>query len=98
MSFAFEPQDFRLQLLLFLSALLTGFTGMISGERTVERPTVERSAAAAVETIAEIAAPAPRVAPLRHGFDTALSAAIPLAPVQAGAVRAVLLVTGSRLE
>ena len=77
---------------------MAAFTGMISGERVIERPQIERSAAvSAVEALAEAVAPAPQIA-FRPVRISALPAAPSLAPVQAGAIRAVLLVNGSRLE
>lgn len=53
-----------LELLLFLSALLTGFTGVISGERRTDAPAVQQSVAQALEIVAETVAPMP--APARH--------------------------------
>jgi len=88
-----------LQLLLLLSALLTGFTGMIAGDRMVERTELRQNAvAAAVETFAEVAvsdthailAPAPSAALLRSVRH--------IAPAQRLTVPAPLRVNESRLE
>ena len=59
-----------MELLLFLSALLTGFTGVISGERRADAPAVQQSVAQALEivaqTVARMPAPArPTVAAVR---------------------------------
>lgn len=88
----------RLQLLLFLSALLTAFTGLVSGDRVVERAQVERTAVgSAVEAIVETAAPAVRAMP-EILERTANPAAAPLATVQDGAVLTVLQVNNRRRE
>jgi hypothetical protein len=60
-----------LELLLFLSALLTGFTGVISGERRADAPAVQQSVAQALEIVAETEARSP--APARHTVAAARS-------------------------
>jgi len=96
---AVRTWDLHLQLLIFLSALLTCFTGIISGERVAERVQVQRIASgAAADTLAETVAPAPRAAHAAVRSIAIFPAALPLEPVQAGALRAVLLMSGSRLE
>jgi len=52
-----------LNLLLFLSALLTGFTGALSGERRTDAPAVQQSVARALEVVAEAVAVVPVRAP-----------------------------------
>jgi len=60
-----------LELLLFLSALLTGFTGVISGERRADAPAVQQSVAQALEIVAETVARTP--APARRTVAAARS-------------------------
>ena len=66
MSGIFVAMGSILDLLLFLSALLTGLTGAISGDRRAEAQSVQQSAIAAVEAIAETGAEAPAAA--RHAI------------------------------
>lgn len=47
-----------MQLLLFLSALLTGLTGVIAGDRTVERSQIERLGDVVAEQVRGTAQPA----------------------------------------
>ncbi len=61
-----------LELLLFLSALLTGFTGVISGERRTDAPAVQQSVAQALEIVAETVAQMP-VPAARHVVATTRS-------------------------
>ena len=65
MSGHFGPAGLILELLLFLSALLTGLTGAISGERKAEPSQVARSAIEQAEiatvTLAEAVSPSVRI-------------------------------------
>ena len=66
MSGHFGPAGLILELLLFLSALLTGLTGAISGERKAEPSQVARSAIEQAEiatvALAEAVSPSVRIA------------------------------------
>lgn len=56
-----------MNLLLFLSALLTGFTGALSGEQRTTAPAVQQSVACALEMVAEATTQLSRTAPQRAG-------------------------------
>ena len=60
-----------MNLLLFLSALLTGFTGAIYGERRTDAPAVQQSVARALNIVAETVARVPATA--RHLLATSRS-------------------------
>lgn len=92
--------ELLLKLLFILSALLSGLTGVMSGERGVERSQIEQAAAvsALIEHAGEVAGAA------EHAARTALPRLIEsIAPTLTLAerfapARAVLSITGSRRE
>lgn len=60
-----------MNLLLFLSALLAGFTGAVSGERITDATAVQQSLGQALEIVAEVAGHMP--APARTAMALILS-------------------------
>jgi hypothetical protein len=84
-------RTFRVQFLLFLSAMLAGLTGFMSGERTVEPRQVEQAVAVAsvlaeaapvaAETVALAVPPARTVGRVRTALPAATTRLPGLAPV-----------------
>ena len=70
-----------MDLLLFLSALLTGLTGAIAGERRAEVAGIEQCAVAAIETTAQTVVA--KVLPVRHAAATPGSPFASLQPLLA---------------
>jgi hypothetical protein len=101
MSATLQTTGIRLELLLILSALLTGLTGAFSGDRLPGRPQlqttgVEAAASVAVDELAEAAVAALR--PIANLPRLSDRQAEPLWPVQSAFVPAVIGSSERRLE
>lgn len=88
-----------MQLLLLLSALLTGFTGMIAGDRVIERTELQQNAvSAAVETLAEVAVSATHAVAVPGPSAALLHSARLAVPAQRATAPEPVRVNESRLE